>query len=67
MSSKGIEQPGRGGDIKELCAEVHQGIGILAREIRGSRFLCMRIVCLFNRRLTGLLLKCAFMSIEMTD
>lgn len=43
--------------------EVHQGVGILAREIGGQDF---SACVLFDRRLTGLLLKCAFMSIKMT-
>lgn len=47
-SGKGLsgkeEKAGRVGDIEEICVEAYQGIEILVRGIRRSRFLCICIV-----------------------
>lgn len=68
-SGKGLngkeEESGRVGDIKELRVETYQGLGILARGIRRSRFRCMCVlfVC-FNR---SALKTCFSLPIGMTD
>lgn len=64
MSRKGLNSQEEEVTLRGTCAEVHQGVGILAREIGGQDF--SACVLLFDRRLTGLLFEVCFYVHKMT-